>query len=103
MKVDKRITSNKKYWSFKNNRVSKNFDSHVRKSVPFYDISHEITVNLSNFFSKKKSICYDIGCSTGTLLKKIKSKNIGKKVKLIGIDESKSMLKIAKKNKNIIF
>ena len=61
-------------------------------------------VSLSEFFLKDKSRCYDIGCSNGTLLNKIKSKNNGKKIDLIGIDNSKPMISIAKKkHKSIKF
>ena len=85
IKIDKNIKSSKSNWKFDKN-VAKNFDSHVTKSVPFYNISHDLCVSLSEFFLKDKSRCYDIGCSNGTLLNKIKSKNNGKKIDLIGID-----------------
>ena len=103
IKIDKNIKSSKSNWKFDKN-VAKNFDSHVTKSVPFYNISHDLCVSLSEFFLKDKSRCYDIGCSNGTLLNKIKSKNNGKKIDLIGIDNSKPMISIAKKkHKSIKF
>ena len=67
MKVDKKIKSKRSNWKFDKNVVN-NFDKHVIQSVPFYKISHDLTLNLSDFFLKQKSICYDLGCSTGTLL-----------------------------------
>ena len=103
MKVDKKIKSKKYNWSF-NKEVSKSFDDHVKKSVPFYEISHNLITSFSSFFLSENSVCYDFGCSTGTLLNKIKKKNKDKKLKLIGIDNSKSMIQIAKKrNKDIYF
>jgi tRNA (cmo5U34)-methyltransferase len=102
MKTDKSILI-KKTWKF-NSNVTKSFDKHIKKSVPFYEISHEITCDISKFFLKENSVCYDIGCSTGTLLNKIKLENSGKKLKFIGVDESKAMIKLAKKKfKNISF
>ena len=74
MKVDKKIKSQRSNWRFDKN-VAENFDVHVLKSVPFYKISHDLSLKISEFFLKDKSICYDIGCSNGSLLNKISKKN----------------------------
>jgi len=97
MKVDKKIKSSKSNWKFSKS-VSENFDNHVKKSVPFYDVSHEIILGLSDFFLKENSCCVDLGSSTGTLLKKIQTRHKSKKIHLMGYDNSKHMIKIAKKN-----
>jgi len=103
MKIDKKLKINNNVLRF-NKTLSQNFDSHVKKSVPFYEISHEITTELSKFFLKDNSRYYDLGCSTGTLIEKIDKSNAGKKLELIGVDESKFMIDIAKKKKKkIIF
>lgn len=87
-------------WSF-GGEVSKNFDSHVSKSVPLYHEGHDLIMKLSDYFLHEDSICYDLGCSTGSLLKKI-SLHSPKKIQLVGIDEEKSMILEAKKKcKNI--
>ncbi len=96
MKIDKKIKLKSKSWKF-NKLTVPDFDNHVKKSVPFYDISHDLTTQLSSFFLKEKSVCYDLGSSTGTLLDKILRHNFDKKLKLIGIDESKAMIIKAKK------
>ena len=83
--------------------MTKSFDMHVSKSVPFYQISHNLTISISDYFLKNNSVCCDLGSSTGTLLKKIKLK-IQKKIKYIGIQHSKPMVIEAKKrNKKIDF
>ena len=100
MKVDKNLKSKRSNWEFDKQIVNK-FESHVEKSVPFYNISHEIVLGLSDYFLKKESRFYDIGCSTGSLIHKIYNKNKDKKIKLIGLDDSKAMIaKANKKNKN---
>ena len=96
MKVDKKIKSQRSNWRFDKN-VAENFDVHVLKSVPFYKISHDLSLKISEFFLKEKSICYDIGCSNGSLLNKISKKN-KKKINYIGIDSSQAMIDIPKKN-----
>ena len=99
MKVDKNITSSKSNWEF-NKGVVKSFDTHVVNSVPFYDISHDMVVRLSEFFLKNQITPLDLGSSTGSLLKSINNKNNNKNLNLIGLDNSKEMVKSAnKKNK----
>lgn len=98
MKVDNKIISNKSNWKF-DKLVTKNFQDHVSKSVPFYEVSHKLTLNISDFFLKDNSQYYDLGCSTGKLLKELKIRHKKKKIKYIGIDESKYMIAKAKKIK----
>lgn len=79
--------------------LSKHFDEHVKKSVPFYDEFLIKISNLSNFFIRNDCYVYDLGCSTGNLLKRIIDKNKNKKnINFVGIDNSKEMVKICKSN-----
>ena len=57
-------------WKFSGNMV-KDFEKHVSKSVPIYDRGQDLIIQLSDYFIKKDSIIYDIGCSTGKLLFKL--------------------------------
>lgn len=75
----------------------KYFDNHVNKSVPFYKEGHNIICKLSSFFVSENCNIYDLGCSTGTLLKKIDTYNSLNSMKLHGIDVEKKMLQQAKK------
>ena len=40
-------------WQF-NQYVTKIFDAHVKQSIPFYSISHDLTVKLSEFSGSEK-------------------------------------------------
>ena len=92
----KKIFSKKRgSWNF-SGRVVPNFDDHINKSVPFYSTGHKIISQLSDFFLKNNSICYDLGFSTAELLIKL-SKFSNKKVKFIGIDSEKDMVFYSKK------
>ena len=103
MKVDKRISSKRSNWRF-DKTVVNNFENHVKQSVPFYQVSHDISAKLSDFFLKNKSNCYDLGCSTGTLLNKIHRRHKLKKINFYGFDDSKEMINKARnKNKHIRF
>ena len=92
-------------WSF-GGKIPNKFEKHISKSVPLYLEGHQIIIRLSDFFLKDESICYDIGCSTGNLLKKISAHTNKKKIILYGIEKEKSMYNYAKSKinyKNIKF
>ncbi|HYG87023.1 MAG TPA: methyltransferase, partial [Azospirillum sp.] len=57
-------------WRF-GGEVAQNFDSHVSKSVPLYGMGHDLICDISDFFVKPGSVCYEIGCSTGELTLKL--------------------------------
>lgn len=83
-------------WTF-DGQVADVFDAHVSKSVPLYNEGQKLILQLSDFFLTHDSICYDIGCSTGTLLEMLAERHSGKKVSFIGIDPVKKMVEKAKK------
>ena len=90
-------------WSF-GGKIPNKFEKHIAKSVPLYLEGHQIIVRLSDYFLKDGSICYDLGCSTGNLLKKINKHSNKKKLKFYGIEKEKKMFNYAKsktKEKNI--
>ena len=76
----------------------KNFDKHIVKSVPNYLEGHKIICQLSSFFVTNNSIVYDLGCSTGSLIKKIDQYNSSLNINIFGIDNEKKMILAAKKN-----
>ena len=96
MKVDNHINSKNANWSFGGD-VPKNFVPHIRKSVPGYERGHEITCQISEFFCLKNSVCYDLGTSTGELIKKLAQQNAStENIKWVGIDCVPEMIKVAK-------
>jgi len=96
--IDSGIDASKSSWTFNSENVANNFDQHVKKSVPFYSEAQDLITTMSDFFTSENSIYYDLGCSTGALTRKVNSKNQHKNIKSIGIDNSKQMIKEAKKN-----
>jgi len=94
-----KIKAKNSSWHFGKN-VPKKFDLHIKKSVPFYEEMHQLIVNLSDFFLKKNSLCYDLGSSTGTLINKISIRHSEKKIKFCGVEIEKNMILQAKKIKN---
>ncbi len=78
----------------------KYFDKHIVKSVPNYLEGHQIICQLSSFFVSNNSVIYDLGCSTGSLIKKIDQYNSSLNINIYGIDYEKKMILAAKKNNN---
>ena len=70
MDTGDKISTKKSNFSF-GGKTPQYFDQHVKKSVPLYDIGQDIICKLSSFFISKNCNIYDLGCSTGTLIKKI--------------------------------
>ncbi len=79
-------------WKF-SGAVVDSFDDHVSKSVPLYIEGHELICDMSDFFIKPDSVCYELGCSTGTLTLKLADHNKGKSgASFIGIDIEADMI-----------
>lgn len=83
-------------WRF-SGEVVKNFDEHVSKSVPLYREGHDVVCEISDFFIKPDSICYEFGCSTGALTLKLARHNAAKSAaRFIGVDIEQDMIDAAK-------
>lgn len=94
--VDNMLSAVPGNWVF-SKTVSNSFDSHVRKSVPCYEEVQWMIVKLSDFFVRERGCVYDIGMSTGETLKLLAKHHEAKKdVKFIGVDQSPSMVEVAR-------
>jgi tRNA (cmo5U34)-methyltransferase len=94
-KVGNNIEARNANWSFSG--IEKSFEDHISTSVPMYNEAHEIALNISDFFLREDSKVLDIGCSTGLFLKKLFLRTKKKNLKLIGVDNTSSMIKFCKK------
>ena len=85
-------------WKF-SGKVVKNFDTHIKKSVPGYEEGHDLISNLAPFFlGENESKFLEIGCSTGLLTKKVRQMIERADVDFIGIDIEKDMIDFANEN-----
>lgn len=90
------IEVNSSSWTFGGN-TAKTFDAHVKKSVPLYEEGHDLVCKLSEFFVVENSTVTDVGCSTGTLLRKLHDNYKNKKsVNFQGIDIVPEMISKSK-------
>lgn len=95
MNVGESIIAKNASWTF-GGKVPETFDDHVTKSVPLYEEGHDLITKISDFFLDNGSVCYEIGCSTAKLSKKILDHNKEKQITIIGLDNEAAMVKYAK-------
>ena len=82
-------------WRFDDN-VANLFDKHVRQSIPHYEELQKYLASIAEWYLKDKSLVYDLGCSTGETAIKLTQLKIDTKFKLIGFDQNKKMIELAK-------
>jgi tRNA (cmo5U34)-methyltransferase len=98
MKVDKDIEASRASWSFSGS-VPEAFVEHVRQSVPFYDAGHQLVCDLSDYFCHPDSTCYEIGVSTGQLIRRLAEHHPHKPgIEWIGIDPVEEMIAKARQH-----
>ena len=64
------ITVGNASWSF-GGKTAEVFAEHVRRSVPMYEVGHNLVCQLSDFFVHPDSLVYELGCSLGELLQRL--------------------------------
>jgi len=72
-------------------KVAAVFDDMLNRSVPFYEETQRMIVEMVSDFAVDGTNIYDLGCSTGTTLINL-NKNLGSRVKYVGVDYSEEML-----------
>jgi tRNA (cmo5U34)-methyltransferase len=106
--VGENINASNANWSF-GGSTAKEFDEHVKKSIPLYEDGQELICQLSDYFLKEGSQVFDLGSSTGSLLLKLAEWNKNKtNIQYTGIDIESNMVsyaqsKLSKSTKNIEF
>ena len=89
------IKSGDANWRFRDS-VVREFDTHVRKSVPFYLEGQQLVDRLSDFFISDNSVIYDVGTSTGEVAINLGIRHAHRtEVKIYGLDIEPDMVKMA--------
>lgn len=96
MGVGQKISADNAGWTFGGD-VADTFVDHIRQSVPLYESGHDLICQMSDFFVHNDSVCYEIGTSTGELLRKLAEHNAAKSdVRWIGYDVEEKMINAAR-------
>lgn len=83
-------------WTFSGD-TAQSFTSHIRSSIPLYDVGHDLVVQLSDFFVGPNSHVYELGTSTGNLITKVANRQRSKPdAQFIGIDLEDRMIEQAR-------
>lgn len=81
-------------WTFGGD-VPQAFDSHVARSIPAYQASHELIADLADQLLPAGGRCYDLGCSTGALTALLAKRLQPRRAEVIGVDREPGMIKLA--------
>ena len=79
-----------------NAAVANVFDDMLKRSIPFYQECQTMVVALAVEFCRDDTFLYDLGCSTGTLLKQL-AQTLPTNIQLVGLDNSRPMLDQARR------
>lgn len=80
-----------KDWTFKDKNVSDNFESHVRESLPWYDMVTGFVAHFARHYIPHQGLVYDIGASTGNIGRAIYDTLLSRHAHFVAIEESKEM------------
>ena len=83
-------------WSF-GGEVAANFDQHIGKSVPNYHQGHGMVVALADFFLRRGTVAYELGCSTGELTYRLGQANADRQVRIVGFEVEQPMVAAARR------
>ena len=93
--VDNRITAENAAWTFSG--IADEFDEHVIKSVPLYEMGHDLVCKLSDFFLPENAVVTELGTSTGALAGKFLRHNAARgDIRYVAVDREEGMLELAR-------
>ncbi len=94
VRVGDGITAATARWTFGGDTPA-HFEEHVRRSVPFYEEGHDLVEQVSDFFVKAGSTCYELGTSTGALVGRLAARH-APTIRWIAVDIEPRMIEAAK-------
>jgi tRNA (cmo5U34)-methyltransferase len=79
-------------WTFDSPEVASNFDTHVRETLPWYEMVTGAVSHICRHYIPKGGTVYDLGASTGNIGRAIEATLTEREAKLISVDCSADML-----------
>lgn len=79
-------------WTFKDDGVAREFDSHVREQLPWYDLATMAVAHVAKHYITRDGLVYDIGASTGNIGIAIADTLTARSASLIAIEPSREMI-----------
>lgn len=81
-------------WTFRDRRVARAFDSHVREQLPWYDLATGIVAHVARHYVPQGGTIIDVGASTGNIGRALADVVEKRCVTFIPIDSSPDMLDV---------
>lgn len=81
-------------WTFQTPEVAERFDSHVRESLPWYDLATGIVSQVARAYVPLGGVIIDVGASTGNVGRALAPMLRAREAKLIAIDSAPDMKKV---------
>lgn len=78
-------------WTFKNKGVAQEFDTHVRESLPWYDLVSGAVAHTVRHYLPDNGLMYDIGASTGNIGKLLDESLTARRAQLVSIENASEM------------
>jgi tRNA (cmo5U34)-methyltransferase len=78
-------------WTFDGEEITKNFDSHVREQLPWYDLATEAVSYIVRNYLPENGVVIDIGASTGNMVDKLMPLIQERKSEIYAVETSQSM------------
>ncbi|WP_298983448.1 methyltransferase domain-containing protein [uncultured Roseibium sp.] len=82
-------------WSFEKTSIAEEFDAHVRKHLPWYDLLSDKVADIAAGYLQESGMLLDCGCSTADLAIRMESVLKSRDACYIGVDISDEMIEIA--------
>jgi tRNA (cmo5U34)-methyltransferase len=76
------------------NGIANDFDQHITEQLPWYNMIKDIVCYIIRSYTNRNGIIYDIGCSTGNVIKGLENTIKERNIKVIGIDNEREMLQL---------
>lgn len=80
-----------KDWTFRSTDVVKHFDSHVRESLPWYEIATGAVAHIARSYIPENGVVIDVGASTGNVGRALSGTLDARSANLIALDPSPAM------------
>ncbi len=79
-------------WTFKNLDIAENFDAHVIEQLPWDPMATDLICHLARCFLQDNAVLVDLGCSTGTITRKLADVIEDRNIKAVSVDNSREMI-----------
>ncbi|CTQ45734.1 class I SAM-dependent methyltransferase [Roseibium aggregatum] len=82
-------------WSFERTSIAEEFDAHVRRHLPWYDLLSDKVADIAAGYLPANGALLDCGCSTADLAIRMQDVFKSRDASYVGVDVSEEMVEIA--------